>query len=317
MSSLAPWPPVPSVTRDDVAPSWFSDALAAPVDVGEVEVAGTPVRFRAWGQPGPRGLVLVHGGGAHSRWWDHIAPLLAERRRVVALDLSGHGDSGRRPEYSMSGWAEDVIAVAAASGAGPAPILIGHSMGGAVTLTAARRFGPELGGCVVVDTPVRELPPEEVAARDHRAFGPVRVYPSKEEAVRRFRLVPDQPRKLPYVLAHIAEHSVREIDGGWAWKFDPRSYRRRPLAPADISRLPCRVAVFRAEHGILSAEMVGQLVRRLGPEVPVVEIPAAAHHVLVDEPLALVTGLRTLLSGWECAADVVDSGRARPAELIQ
>lgn len=49
-------------------PGWFADALAAPVDTGEVDVVGTPVRYRAWGEPGADGLVLVHGGAAHSRW---------------------------------------------------------------------------------------------------------------------------------------------------------------------------------------------------------------------------------------------------------
>ena len=38
---------------------------------------------------------------------------------------------------------------------------------------------------------------------------------------------------------------------------------------------------------------------RLGRAAPVIEIPAAGHHVMLDEPLALVTGIRTLLSDWD------------------
>src|ERR1700704_6445798 len=72
-------------------PAWFTDAVRAAVDVAEVEVAGTPISYRSWGEPGSAGLLLVHGGGAHARWWDHIAPLLTSGRRVVAMDLSGHG----------------------------------------------------------------------------------------------------------------------------------------------------------------------------------------------------------------------------------
>lgn len=74
------------------APRWFLDALATPYEVSEVEVKGTVVRARCWGPPGP-GVVLVHGGAAHAGWWDHVAPLIAANRRVVAVDLSGHGDS--------------------------------------------------------------------------------------------------------------------------------------------------------------------------------------------------------------------------------
>jgi ABC-type uncharacterized transport system YnjBCD ATPase subunit len=44
--------------------------------------------------------------------------------------------------------------------------------------------------------------------------------------------------------------------------------------------------------------MAGRLRGRLGLRAPVVEIPAAGHHVLLDEPLSLVTALRTVLASW-------------------
>src|ERR1019366_6011017 len=72
------------------------------------------------------------------RWWDHIGPLLANGWRVVALDLSGHGDSGRRDSYTLDTWAREVLAVAADAGITTAPTVIGHSMGGLVTLRLAR-----------------------------------------------------------------------------------------------------------------------------------------------------------------------------------
>ncbi len=43
-------------------PQWFREALAAPVETGEVDVDGAAIRFRAWGAAGQPGLVLVHGG---------------------------------------------------------------------------------------------------------------------------------------------------------------------------------------------------------------------------------------------------------------
>jgi pimeloyl-ACP methyl ester carboxylesterase len=121
------------------APQWFTDALAAPVETGEVRVAGVPVRYRAWGVRESPGIVLVHGGAAHSRWWDHVAPLLANGRRVVALDLSGHGDSGRRDRYDLDSWADETLAAATDAGAAGPVTLVGHSMGGYVVLRAASR----------------------------------------------------------------------------------------------------------------------------------------------------------------------------------
>jgi hypothetical protein len=74
-------------------PAWFSDALGAAVQEGTTSVDGASIAYRMWGDPAGRSIVLVHGGAAHSRWWDHIAPLLtsgwrvgrnqADRQRVV------------------------------------------------------------------------------------------------------------------------------------------------------------------------------------------------------------------------------------------
>jgi pimeloyl-ACP methyl ester carboxylesterase len=284
------------------APEWFTKALATAPEASTVDVHGTTISYLAWGDPSERGIVLVHGGGAHAHWWDHIGPLLAPDRRVVALDLSGHGDSGRRPVYSLDAWAQEILAVAADAGVTGPPIVIGHSMGGFVTLRLASLYGAKIAGAVIIDSPVRDrdLTPEETAARERRAFGPLRVYPSREAAITRFRPVPPQPT-LPYISAHIAETSVKpaEAGPGWTWKFDPRIFGRESFGTALLTRLDCRVALFRAEHGIMSVQMSEVMYDRLGRVAPVIEIPAAGHHIMLDQPVALIAALRTLLSDWD------------------
>src|ERR1700722_33501 len=279
-----------------VPPAWFTQALAAPVTERMTSQDGVPVAYRMWGGPGGRGIVLVHGGGAHSRWWDHIAPLLAADRRVIAIDLSGHGDSGRRESYAFDGWAREILAVAADAGLTEPPV-IGHSMGGVVTLRLAALFGSRIEGAVVIDSPVRNPAPEQHAAQDRRVFGELRVYSSREAAIARFRPVPDQP-VLGYIADHVAATSVRQADGGWTWKWDPRVFVLEPPR-APLTRLACRVALFRAEHGIMSAEMSEIMYDRLGRVAPVIEIPAAGHHIMLDQPIALAAALRTLLSDWD------------------
>jgi len=279
-------------------PAWFTAALATEPEPGFVTVAGTDISYRAWGTAGARGLVLVHGGAAHARWWDHIAPLLTADRRVLAVDLSGHGDSGRRAAYSLDGWAEEVRAVATAGGIAGPPIIIGHSMGGFVALRAAGLFGTHLEGIVVIDSPVQDLTPEDRAARQQRAFGPLRVYPTREAAISRFHPIPDQPT-LPYVLHHVADTSIRAVDGGWSWKFDPAVFGRAQGTPQLLKQLDCRVALFHAEHGIVPPHTTELMYDSLGQLAPVIEIPAAGHHVMLDQPIALVTALRTLLADWE------------------
>jgi hypothetical protein len=59
------------------------------------------------------------------------------------------------------------------------------------------------------------------------------------------------------------------------------------------------VALFRAEHGIVSVQMSEVMYDRLGRVAPVIEIPAAGHHIMLDQPVALIAALRTLLSDWD------------------
>jgi pimeloyl-ACP methyl ester carboxylesterase len=283
---------------ETTAPDWFTAALAAPVQERRTTVEGTAIAYRAWGNPADRGIVLVHGGAAHSRWWDHIGPLLANGWRVVALDLSGHGDSGRRDSYTLDTWAREVLAVAADAGITTAPTVIGHSMGGLVTLRLASLAGSRIAGAVAIDSPVRDLTPEDRAARQRRAFGPLLVYRTRQAAMARFHPVPDQP-VLAYIANHVAATSIRPVEGGWTWKFDPGIFAREQFTPELLTRLDCRVALFRAEHGIVTQQLSEVMYDRLGRAAPVVEIPAAGHHIMLDQPIALVAALRTLLSDWD------------------
>jgi pimeloyl-ACP methyl ester carboxylesterase len=290
-----------------IPPAWFTEALAAPVTERTAEQDGVPVAYRMWGGESGRGIVLLHGGGAHSRWWDHIAPLLATDRRVIAVDLSGHGDSGRRDSYTFDAWASEVLAVVADAELDSPPVVIGHSMGGIVTLRLAATHGSRIEGAVVIDSPLRDHAPEERAARRQHIFRQLHVYPTREAILARFRPVPDQP-VLGYVAEHIAATSVRQVDGGWIWKWDPAVFSSREVPAGPLARLECRAALFRAEHGILSAEMSDLIYDRLGRVAPVIEIPVAGHHVMLDQPVALVAALRTLLSDWDHSRPV----EARP-----
>jgi pimeloyl-ACP methyl ester carboxylesterase len=109
------------------APEWFTRSLRTPRRRYSVDVDECPINVLAWGDPGSPGLVLVHGGAAHAEWWAHLAPMFAATHHVVALDLSGHGDSGRREHYSHPQWADEVSrsrTAGCSSGGG------GHSLGG-------------------------------------------------------------------------------------------------------------------------------------------------------------------------------------------
>jgi pimeloyl-ACP methyl ester carboxylesterase len=282
-----------------LAPAWFRAAVATPFDSAAVDVTGATVRSRCWGPPGP-GVVLVHGGAAHAGWWDHIGPLLASQRRVVAIDLSGHGDSDRRTEYGLLPWAAEILAQARAGGISGRPYVVGHSMGGYVSLAAAAEFVDDLAGVIVIDSPVPaatpgpELCPERVSAR------PLHHYQSRAAALSRFRVVPPDPYVLPYVQAHIAAQSLRRDAEGWIWKFDQESLRRDRRFPVELlPRIRCPVVILRAEHGLITDDHVRRMTDGFGRRIPFVVLPGVGHHALLDDPLSLVVGLRTVLACWE------------------
>jgi pimeloyl-ACP methyl ester carboxylesterase len=284
-------------------PAWFSAALAAPAADESVTVGGARIRYRAWGEPGLPGAVLVHGTAAHARWWDHIGPLLqADGLRVAALSISGHGDSDWREHYSFDRWASEVMAVASAAGISGPPFVIGHSLGGHVALQAAARHGDALAGIVVIDSPMFEGPPPPGVAGPGRGLGPQRAFGSRAAILDRFRLIPEHP-VLPCVREYVAENSVtRQPDGEWRWKFDQRLFAKmtdRPLPAAAAAQAGCRAAILRAEDGIMTPEMAGRLRGRLGPGVPVIVVPGG-HHVMLAEPLCLMTALRAVLACWTC-----------------
>jgi pimeloyl-ACP methyl ester carboxylesterase len=286
----------------DDTPRWFREALDAPVEDGKVDVGGCSITYSRWGDQARPGVVLVHGGAAHRHWWDAIAPLLASDYHVVALDLSGHGDAGRRDAYTPERWAEEVVAVAEAAGIRGAPVVVGHSLGGLVTIVTAARHGDALAGAVVVDSPVRRPDPESEEGRGGRAFRQPGVYATLEEAERHFFLVPRQPDPPPWIRDHVARTSLTQTGQGWTWKFDPSLFRRRDGRgfASDLAAVRCRVAVFHGElSAIVTPEVNGYMNELLGRSAPFVEIPQAHHHVILDQPLAFVAALRAILADWE------------------
>lgn len=310
-AAAKPRPPAPLIAfrgEKPPAPAWFDNALATPCEHGDVVVAGASIAWKAWGERGRPGLILVHGGVAHKDWWDSIAPFLAPTRRVVALDLSGMGESDHRDRYGMDTYALEVLAAGEAGGAFQAgrPFLVGHSFGGFVSLATATGHGDRLKGVAVLDSPIR--PPD----KQRRAAPPSRggmVYPSFQAAMERFRLLPEQTCQNAFLIDHIARRSLKQAprpDGepGWTWKFDPKLWDKLDydhVPPAELARgLKTRVALFRGENSRLVTDEIWEYMRGIfGPDTSMVSIPAAEHHLILDQPIAVAAALEVLTGpGW-------------------
>ena len=97
-------------------------------------------------------LVFVHGWSCDSRYWRNQIDPFSQRFNVILIDLAGHGHSGSSlTNYNMESFGEDVKAVVD-SAESQNVILIGHSMGGAVIVEAARLMPKRVKGIIGVDT---------------------------------------------------------------------------------------------------------------------------------------------------------------------
>jgi len=121
-----------------------------------------------------RAIVLIHGNSASARcFMRQLAGPLGEKRRLIAIDLPGHGDSHNAANpavYSMPGYASVLTALVKAVGLDDA-VFVGWSLGGHVLLEAAPDL-PKAAGFMIFGTPPLAFPPAmDKAFLPNPAFG--------------------------------------------------------------------------------------------------------------------------------------------------
>lgn len=116
-----------------------------------ISADGVSISYQVQGEGKPA-LVFVHGWCCDRSYWDAQLPHFAQKYKVVAIDLAGHGDSGlERKDYTMTAFSEDVVSVVKKLDLEQV-ILIGHSMAGKVIVETSVRMPERIIGLVAVDT---------------------------------------------------------------------------------------------------------------------------------------------------------------------
>jgi pyruvate dehydrogenase E2 component (dihydrolipoamide acetyltransferase) len=120
------------VMPEPVAAEAAEDSTLAPRDV---DAGGRRLRVLDLGGSAETPVLLVHGFGADLNTWMFTQPVLAEGRRVIALDLPGHGGSTKAVDAGVDGdaFAADIDRALAALGIDRFH-LVGHSMGGGIAI---------------------------------------------------------------------------------------------------------------------------------------------------------------------------------------
>jgi len=253
-----------------------------------------------WGNEGRHPIVLVHGSRLHAHVWNDFSRRAEGRFHVIAIDQRGHGDSAWCPQarYELEDFYQDLRAVIQARGL-KRFTLIGHSLGGRVSMLYASRHHQELERLVLVDiTPGRpNAAPGADFSRITETPGPG-DFPSEEAAI-------DYLGKLlfrapPHMIEESVRHGMRRIDGDrYTWKYDP-AFRRRSAAPIDLwsamQTVPTPTLLLYGSH---SNVVTPELATRLGQTMPnclVERIDNAGHALFTDQPDAFADRVERFLA---------------------
>lgn len=282
-------------------PDWFIKAVESPYSIGETDVRGASIKWQSWGDQTKPGLLFVHGNGAHAHWWDFIAPYFSDDYHCVAFSFSGMGESDWRESYALDDYVEEIIKVAEATGLfqhSEKPVLAAHSFGGFVARLALPNHGLRFKHSIIIDSYI-PLPGEDV-------FGPSprpnrnRIYPDLATALGRFRLAPPQSCENHFILDYIARWSLKKVEEGYTWRFDPNIWGggSREFDQAELLRnMNCPVTFLNGAHSVLATEkLVPFIQEHAGSDTPVVLLPHAQHHVWLDQPIGFISALTAILA---------------------
>jgi pimeloyl-ACP methyl ester carboxylesterase len=260
-----------------------------PTAEGRLRVDECDIAWARWGDPSAIAVVLVHGAGANLGWWDGVIAELVPELTIVALDLSGHGDSDWRGQYCGEEWANEVAAVVDAVG-GDQAILVGHSLGGRVAIVTAARHPGLVRELVLVDSPGDV---SRVASR--RTVQPARRHVSLHAAIDAFRLQPPEVVRNQELLCRVAAHSYRRLDGSWQLKADRHVFRRvdHDVVARNLAATTVPITEIWGESSPVVTEEVLTFLSETHPgPTDFVALPGG-HHLLFDHAPAIASVIRS------------------------
>ncbi len=257
-------------------------ALAGPGQGAYAELDGHKIHYISQGR-GESVLVLIHGWICDLEYWRGQIPVLAKNRRVIALDLIGHGKSDApHLAYTQELLARSVLAVMDQAGVGDA-VLVGHSMGAAVARRVALEHPGRVRALISTDGAL-EMPPRdpkdyEPWRRGMAAFAAQFQGPDGQQKVGPFfdsmqdKSTPAALRQWVKVRAlatpwHVGRSAMEEF-------VKPDNWDRRPL------RLP--VLAIYVPNPDLPPDFEGWL-RVLFPDLRCRRINGAGHFVMLEKP---------------------------------
>ena len=265
----------------------------APYTDHTIEVGGLKLHYQDYGSAGKPPMLCIHGSAAHAHWFDFVAPGFTNDFHVIAPDMRGHGDSewdrSAQSEYTYDRYAADVHALTEKLDLRDF-ILVGHSMGGLLSIVYAATYPGRAKAFIMIDSTVN-MSAERVATMNAVGSREGSSYASQDEFVANYKVRPSGSSATPDIVRHLALHSARQFeDGRWRSKVDRNVYATRKsknLFPYwDHIKIPA-LLIKGDRSNRISPEVIAEVKAR-APQVEVDEVPGCDHHVTLDNPLGFI-----------------------------
>jgi pimeloyl-ACP methyl ester carboxylesterase len=252
-------------------------------------------------------VLMIHGWLDNALSFARLAPVLAEDRHVYAIDLAGHGQSGHRPPgqgYPLTDYIADLAELVETyfnDDGAPAKVdLVGHSLGGIISLFYAAAFPERVRRVVLIDSlgpltrqPSEVIPQMRKAIRKRLAgSGRPVVYGTIKEAAkaREGGMIP---------LSHEAAmalipRNLQEVAGGYGWSTDAQLRHPsmimmdEPQVQGCLEQVRTPTRFVRAEKGLLASRPELNIRAEAIAGLDIVSVPGG-HHCHLDgdiEPVA-------------------------------
>jgi lipase len=242
-----------------------------------------PLHLHEWGERAAPPLVCLHGVTGHGRRFRRLAEeRLAERFRVLAPDLRGHGHSDWEPPWTLHANLAGVLETVAAAGVERA-VWLGHSYGGRLILELAALEPDRIERAVLLDPAIDLLPHVGLdMAEDYRRD---RVFGSVEEAIdARLDRSLTTPRR--FLEEEAREHLVEDRHGTLRWRYCQSAvvfaYGELcvPAPPPETLRAPT-LLVHAEQFGLVRDDQLEAYRAALGDRLQTVAVPDG-HMVIWD-----------------------------------
>lgn len=262
---------------------------------------------RRWGEERQEGVVCIHGVGQHGGVFAELGEHLAEHgHAVTAVDLRGHGDSGREPPWNVERHLQDLLETFDARGIRRAT-LVGHSFGGRVAAALAAAAG-ERTACLVLLEPGLQIPPDRAlqgAEMDRLDWS----FETPEGAVNALLGRDDAAATPREVVESYVRDDVRQgPDGRYRFRFCPcaavTAWSEMALPAPPIALVP--TLIIRTEVSLVSFGVEQRYREELGAGLTVAKVPNG-HNVLWESPAETIAATAGFLEvGVEAAGGVLE-----------